>query len=146
MATRFRPINEKRELFLFGIALGILMIILEVLKANSFRAQTPIEVVVGIVAISFLMVGLWIGVYYLKKNPPKPEVAKNIPNEKLGISAREMEVIELLAQGLSNKEIANELYVSQNTVKTHLSHIFSKLHAKRRTQAIQRARELNLIT
>jgi ATP/maltotriose-dependent transcriptional regulator MalT len=62
-----------------------------------------------------------------------------------GISKREYEVLELMAQGLSNQEIAEKLFVSLNTVKTHTSNLFVKLDAKRRTQAIQKAKELGLI-
>ena len=63
----------------------------------------------------------------------------------LGITRRELEILELIAQGLSNREIADKLFVSENTVKTHSSRLFDKLGAKRRTQAVQIGKELGLI-
>jgi ATP/maltotriose-dependent transcriptional regulator MalT len=65
--------------------------------------------------------------------------------EGLGITRREMEVLELIAQGMSNQEIAAKLFVSENTVKTHLSRVFDKLGAKRRTQAVQMGKEMGLL-
>jgi ATP/maltotriose-dependent transcriptional regulator MalT len=97
-------------------------------------------------------VGVWIG---LKLTRKKQEIVIQsvqgdfIRNEKqleqTGISSREYEVLELMAQGYSNQEIAEKLFVSLNTIKTHITNIFLKLEAKRRTQAVQRAKELQLI-
>ncbi len=91
------------------------------------------------------MLGVWVG----NKLTPKKQVAEFQRNEEalsyLGISEREYDVLLLLAEGLSNKEIAESLFVSLNTVKTHLNNLYSKLEVSRRTQAVQKARELRLI-
>ena len=107
------------------------------------------EFYVGIVAVMFTILGVWAG---LKLTRKKTIIITN-PNfqfdesrlERLGISKREYEVLELMSKGHSNQEIADKLFVSLNTVKTHSSNLFLKLDAKRRTQAIQKAKELELI-
>lgn len=108
-----------------------------------------LEFYLGVVALVFTSVGIWAG---LKLTRPKTKVVVQstfIFNEeecnRLGISKRELEVLELMAQGLSNQEIADKLFVSLNTVKTHSANLFIKLDAKRRTQAVQRAKDLQLI-
>jgi ATP/maltotriose-dependent transcriptional regulator MalT len=89
--------------------------------------------------------GLWAGARLFRQPPPAPFAPNTLARESLGISEREFEVLTLLAAGRSNKEIANELHVSPNTVKTHVGKLFWKLEARRRTEAISRARELGLI-
>jgi ATP/maltotriose-dependent transcriptional regulator MalT len=107
------------------------------------------EIYVGMVAVMFSVLGVWAG---LKLTRKKTIIITNLNFqfdesrlEALGISKREYEVLELMAIGLSNQEIADKLFVSLNTIKTHSSNLFLKLEAKRRTQAIQRAKELSLI-
>jgi ATP/maltotriose-dependent transcriptional regulator MalT len=109
---------------------------------------------IGLIALLFTGVGIWAGKKLTQKKPPAPaaELFSSPPFlppaevlEKLGITPREFEVLELIAQGLSNQEIANRLFVSLNTVKTHTSNVFSKLDAQRRTQAIQKAKALGLL-
>jgi len=94
----------------------------------------------------FTGLGLWVGQKLTSPNKIQSEFLKN---EKalgyLGISERELEVLELVAKGLSNQQIAAKLYVSINTVKTHLSHLYEKMNVQRRTQAVEKARSLNLI-
>lgn len=110
------------------------------------------EFYIGMIALLFTVVGVWIGLRLTRR---KKEVIVQqvrtdfVRNEKylseIGISSREYEVLELLAQGYSNQEIAEKLFVSLNTIKTHIANIFLKLDVKRRTQAVQRAKELSLI-
>lgn len=96
----------------------------------------------------FTVIGIWAG---LRLTRPKivevsgPFELDSATLQKLGISKREYEVLELLSQGLSNQEIAEKLFVSVSTVKTHVSNVLAKLDASRRTQAIRRAKELRLI-
>lgn len=115
------------------------------------------EVYVGLIAIFFTILGIWVAskIIRRKTNTVIKEVEVIVPqvsferNEKeleyLGISNREYEVLEQMSQGLSNQEIADKLYVSLNTVKTHASNLYVKLDVKRRTQAVQKAKELRLI-
>ena len=103
------------------------------------------EVYIGAVAVGFTALGLWAG-YRLTSRGPKTAFEKNDRAiAALGISGRELEVLELLAQGSSNKEIADRLCVSPHTVKTHLGHLYDKLDVARRTQAVQKARELRIL-
>lgn len=138
-----------RTITLYGLALAALITLLKVLEYRLFVRDMSMEIYVGIIAILFTVLGVWAG---LKLTRKKTVVITN-PNfqldearlEALGISKREYEVLELMAKGFSNQEIADKLFVSLNTIKTHSSNLFLKLEAKRRTQAIQRAKELSLI-
>lgn len=139
-------------ILLYGLALGLLLAALQFFQYRLVLLEHAVEWYVGLVAMLFTGVGIWAGRKWARnKNAgvplavaapfrPKEEVL-----EQLGITPREMEVLELIAQGLSNQEIANRLYVSLNTVKTHTSNVFSKLDAQRRTQAIQKAKMLGLL-
>ena len=122
--------------------MGLLMIVLEVTHYKAIVKDIRIELFGTLVAILFMGLGIWLGVTWYKKriNFDKYDA------HKLGLSQREVEVLQLLSQGYSNQEIADKLFVSLNTVKTHIQKIYQKLNAKRRTQAIQKARELALIT
>lgn len=117
------------------------MIILEVVHYKTMVRDIQIEVFGGIIGLLFLVFGVWLGAKFFKKSTPEKFDAT-----KLGLSNRELEVLELLAQGYSNQEVADVLFVSLNTTKTHISNIYTKLNVKRRTQAVQKARELALIS
>jgi DNA-binding CsgD family transcriptional regulator len=138
----------KKTIALYGLALAGLVAILKFVEYRFFVQDLALEFYLGIVAILFTGLGIWAG---LKLTRKKVIIAD--PNfkldpatlDRLGISNREYEVLELIAQGLSNQEIADKLFVSRNTVKTHSSNLFLKLNAKRRTQAIQKAKELRLL-
>jgi ATP/maltotriose-dependent transcriptional regulator MalT len=114
------------------------------------------EIYGGLIAALFAGIGIWLGLKLTKKKEvliikevPVPATAVFSLNEQrlkdLGITKRELEILELIAQGMSNREIAEKLFVSENTVKTHSSRLFDKLSAKRRTQAVQIAKEMGLI-
>lgn len=104
-----------------------------------------VEVYVGLVALAFLSLGVWAGARLFRRSPSAPFTPNTRVRETLGITARELEVLDLLASGRSNKEIARALDVSPNTVKTHVASLYEKLEVKRRTEAIRRARELGVI-
>ena len=107
------------------------------------------EFYVGVVAVMFTAIGIWVGLRLTRKKVVivgAPFVLDEEKLRQLGISKREHEVLELIASGLSNQEIADKLFVSINTVKTHSSSLFLKLDASRRTQAIQKAKELRIIS
>lgn len=127
---------------IYGSLMGLLMIVLEVTQYKAIVRDIQMEVFGLLTGIIFMLLGVWLGItWYKKRNESDRFDAK-----KLGLSKREIEVLELLSQGLSNQEIADQLFVSLNTIKTHISKIYQKLNARRRTQAIQKARELALIS
>ena len=117
------------------------MVLLQIVNYRTMIQDIKVEVYGVIIGVLFLIFGIWLGT---RSNNGKKEKDKYDP-EKLGLSKREVEVLELLAQGFSNQEIADKLFVSLNTAKTHISNIYTKLNVKRRTQAIQKARDLALI-
>ena len=114
-----------------------------------FVREFSVELYVGIVAFFFTAIGIWVGLRLTRKKVIVMMNTQFTLDEgqlrRLGISKREHEVLELIAGGLSNQQIADKLFVSINTVKTHSSSLFLKLEASRRTQAIHRAKELRLI-
>jgi len=128
--------------------MAVLIGLLKIVEYRFFVRDIPLEFYVGTVAIIFTALGIWAG---LRLTRPKiidsgaPFQLDEANLRTLGISKREYEVLELIAQGLSNQEIAEKLFVSTSTVKTHVSNVLAKLDARRRTQAIQRAKELNII-
>jgi DNA-binding CsgD family transcriptional regulator len=103
------------------------------------------ETYLVLIALAFLGLGVWVGARLFRRPPAGPFEPNLKVRETLGVSDREFEVLTLLAEGRSNKEIANQLNVSPNTVKTHVAGLFEKLEASRRTDAISRARELGMI-
>lgn len=107
-----------------------------------------LEFYVGLVATFFTGLGVWVGLRFTRKKMVIVNAAFHFNEHaqiQRGISKRELEVLELMAQGLANQEIADTLFVSLNTIKTHSSNLFSKLEVSRRTQAIQKGKELSLI-
>ena len=114
----------------------------------QFLARTyPAEIYIGLVAAAFLGLGAWAGARLFRRPAASPGSFQR--NDRavgaLGISPRELEVLDCLAAGRSNKEIAAELSVSPNTVKTHLARVYEKLEASRRTEAMLKARELGIL-
>lgn len=154
----FKQLAKYKHLFLYGISLAILLFLLKWLEYRFVIIDHALEIYIGAIAAIFTALGIWLA---LKLARPKiqtvvveKEVYKTSENgfttneaalAKLGLSKRELEVLQLIAEGLSNQEIATRLFVSLNTIKTHSSRIFEKLDVKRRTQAIEKAKRLNLI-
>lgn len=130
------------------MAMAILIFMLKYLEYRLFIRDLSTEFYVGIVAVLFTILGVWAGLRLTRKKIVLvgPEFVFNTDAlRQLEISKREHEVLELLAQGHSNQEIADKLFVSLNTIKTHISNLFSKLDVKRRTQAVQKSKNLRLI-
>jgi len=140
---------------IYGLCGGILIVVLRVIEFRFLVVEHSIEIYGGLIAALFAGLGIWLGLKLTKKK--EVIVVKEVPipatqftlNEQrlkdLGITRRELEILELIAQGLSNREIADKLFVSENTVKTHSSRLFDKLSARRRTQAVQIGKEMGLI-
>jgi NarL family two-component system response regulator LiaR len=149
-----------RQLLLYGFILGLLIFLLKWLEYKFIISSHAFEIYAGLIAVLFTVVGVWAGwkltsrkkeIVFVEKlvtvNVPQqiPVEINSAEIEKRGISSRELEVLQLVADGLSNQEIADKLFVSLNTVKTHTSNLFLKLEVARRTQAIQKAKELRII-
>jgi DNA-binding CsgD family transcriptional regulator len=134
-----------RTILIYGAILAAATFALEWLEFRFLVQTHAVEAYVALVAVAFLGLGVWLGVKVLRRAPAAPFVVNTRAQETLGISGRELEVLQLLAAGQSNKEIARRLDVSPNTVKTHVTKLFAKLESRRRTEAIQKARELGVI-
>jgi DNA-binding NarL/FixJ family response regulator len=134
-----------RTILLYGVILALGAVGLQWLQYQYIVRTYPGEVWIALIAVAFLGLGIWVGFRLFHRARATEFVANKQVQETLSISARELEVLELLASGQSNKEIAQRLNVSANTVKTHIAKLFEKLEVKRRTEAILRARELGMI-
>ncbi len=135
-----------RIALIYGTLLAAGAFGLQALQYQFLVRTHAAQAYVTLVALAFLIVGVWIGARVFRRQPAPAEFQPNERvRETLKISARELEVLTLLSQGQSNKQIAQRLEVSPNTVKTHVANLFEKLDARRRTEAILRARELGMI-
>jgi two-component system, NarL family, response regulator LiaR len=138
----------RKTILIYGVAMAALTGILKFIEYRFLVRDLSLELYLGAVAVLFTAVGVWAGMKLTRRNVviANQDFKLNEPElQRLGISKREYEVLELIAQGLSNQEIADKLFVSLHTIKTHSSNIFMKLDARRRTQAIHRAKELGLL-
>ena len=141
---------------IYGLCGGVLIIVLRLIEFRFLVVEHSIEIYGGLIALVFAGLGIWLGLKLTRKTEvlivrevPVPVTQPFTLNEErlkvAGITPRELEILELMAQGMSNREIAEKLFVSENTVKTHSSRLFDKLGAKRRTQAVQLGKEMGLI-
>lgn len=146
----------RRHVLLYGLLGGVLIAGLKLIEYRWLVIEYSVEIYGALVAAVFASVGIWLGLRLtrVKETVVVREVVVPAPAnferderklESLGITPRELEILELIAEGLSNREIAGRVFVSENTVKTHLSRVFDKLGARRRTQAVQLGKELRLI-
>lgn len=154
----FKLISKNKQVLLYGGALAVLLVLLKWLEFKLIIVDHAFELYIGAIALFFTSLGIWLS---LKLTKPKIEtivvekpVYRSVSSgfkfnqdevTRLNLSSREMEVLQLMAQGLSNQEISERLFVSLNTVKTHSSKIFEKMEVKRRTQAIEMAQRLGII-
>jgi len=144
----------KKHILIYGLCGGVLIVILKLVEYRFLVVQHSLEIYGGLIALLFAVLGIWLGLKLTKtretiivKEVPAPQsfTLNETRLRELGITRRELEILELIARGLSNREIAERLFVSENTVKTHSSRLFNKLSARRRTQAVQAGKELGLI-
>ena len=144
------------HVLIYGLFGGVLIVSLKYIEFRFLVVGHALEIYGGLIALIFAGLGIWLGLkltgkkeVLVFKEVPAPSAQPFSLNEerqkKLGITKRELEILELIAQGMSNREIAEKLFVSENTVKTHSSRLFDKLGAKRRTQAVQLGQEMGLI-
>jgi DNA-binding NarL/FixJ family response regulator len=135
----------KKTILVFGLLILALLLLFQFSKYSFISGDLQIEYILAFVAISFLGLGLFINKRTQKHaSSPNRELDLN-KVEELGLSKREYEVLQEVALGLSNQDIAEKLFVSESTIKTHVSNLLVKLNAKRRTQAIQISKSLNII-
>ena len=149
---------KNKQIIIYGIALAVLLFLLKWLETRYILIDQPLDIYLGIIAVLFTALGIWLA---LKIRKPKVEtviIEKKVVlatgpdfilNEdevrRLNLSKRELEVLQLMASGMSNQEIAERLFVSLNTIKTHSAQIFEKMVVKRRTQAVDMAKRLSII-
>jgi DNA-binding CsgD family transcriptional regulator len=129
----------------YGVALAAGALALQWLHYDRLAQSRPGETYTALIAAAFLALGVFLGVRVFAAPKPMPFDGNPKAVASLGISPRELVVLKELAAGRSNKEIARRLEVSPNTVKTHLARLYEKLDAERRTDAVNRARELGII-
>jgi NarL family two-component system response regulator LiaR len=145
-----------RDILLYGVCGGVLIAVLKLTEYRFLVVEHSVEIYVALVAALFAGLGIWLGRTLTGKKPTMvikeapvriagPFVADETRVSQLGITPRELEILGLIATGLSNREIAGRLFVSENTVKTHSSRLFDKLGSKRRTQAVQIGKTARLI-
>ena len=151
----------KKTVLLYGLLGGVLVAGLKLVEYRYLVVEHSIEIYGGIVAALFSALGIWLGLRLTRPKetvvvkevrvpvevrvPLEPFVLNHARQQQLGITSRELEILQAIAEGLSTREIAAKLFVSENTVKTHSSRLFEKLQAKRRTQAVQLGKEAGLI-
>ena len=152
----------RRHVLTFGVLGGAVIVLLKLIEYRYLVVEYSIEIYGGLVAAVFAAVGIWLGgrITRPRETVVIREVQVEVPVEvaappifslnrtklaELGITNRELEILGLIAEGLSNREIAERVFVSENTVKTHSSRVFDKLGARRRTQAVQLGKEFGLL-
>lgn len=135
----------KKTIFIFAVLIIALLSLFQLSKYSIVSSDLKIEMIIAVIAVVFFV----LGIYLNKKSLQKPLIAKGEINkdqlEKIGLSKREYEVLTEICNGHSNREIAAKLFVTESTVKTHVSNILLKLDVKRRTQAIQKAKTLQIV-
>lgn len=152
--------SRKKNIIIYSIALALLLLFLKWIEYRLLIIGHASRLYLGVLAILFTGLGIWLAIRLAKPNtrtvvvekqimiaskPASPFVLNTAEIAKLNISKRELEVLQLMGEGLGNREIAGRLFVSLNTVKTHSSNIFGKLAVSRRTQAVEKAKRLGLI-
>lgn len=134
-------------LLTYGLIMAVLVFLLKWLQWKFFIADHAIDIYIGSVALLFTALGIWVATQFTA-GKPKPVITESINEaelKKLNLSSREYEVLQLLAKGYSNADIADTLFLSLSTVKTHVSNLYVKMDVKSRTQSIEKAKRLRII-
>jgi len=135
----------KKTILVYGLLILALLLLFQFSKYTIISGDLQFEYITAFVALAFLSIGLFINKRTQKELPESNREIDLKKVEELGLSKREYEVLKEVTLGLSNQEIAEKLFVSESTIKTHVSNLLVKLNAKRRTQAIQISKSLNII-
>ena len=152
----FRISAKYRQIIIYGISLALLLLLLKWLEWHFIIIDHAFEIYAGAIAVIFTGLGIWLAIKLIKPKVKTVVIERQVLagadfvlNEaevnRLRLSTRELEVLQLIADGLSNQQIAERLFVSLNTIKTHTSNLFLKMEVERRTQAIEMAKRLGLI-
>ncbi len=149
---------KNKATLIYGASLAILLFFLKWLELRFILFDNAFEIYIGVIALIFTALGIWLALKLIKSKVQTVFVEKEVYTtftrefvinqkalDELGISKRELEVLQLMAKGYSNQEIATRLFLSLNTIKTHSSNLFEKMDVKRRTQAIEKAKRMSLI-
>ena len=150
--------SKRKEILIYCISMALLLFLIKWLEAHFIVFNYRLDFFIGFIAIIFTVLGIWLALKLVKPRVETLIIEKEVFKDnsaqielnqqeiaKLGLSKRELDVLNLMANGLSNDEIAGKLFIGLNTVKTHSSNIFVKLDVKRRTQAVEKAKRLNII-
>lgn len=155
--------TRSRYLILYGALLAFLVFLLKWLQWKFLIVDNSIEIYIGLIAVFFTILGIWVATQLVKPKVetitetviiekeiyiPRPEdfSVNQKELEKLNLSTREYEILQLLARGYSNADVAGKLFLSLSTIKTHVSNLYLKMDVKSRTQAIEKAKRLKIIT
>jgi DNA-binding CsgD family transcriptional regulator len=145
-----------KQVALYGAIGGLLITLLKLMEYKHFVREYPSEIYGGLVALIFTAVGIYLGLKWTRTKEvvvirevavrrDGPFVLNAEKLKEVGLTPREHETLGLIAQGLSNREIGERLFVSENTVKAHSSRVFEKMQVNRRVQAVQKGKDLGLI-
>jgi DNA-binding CsgD family transcriptional regulator len=158
MGLGVRLSTKRKEILIYCISMALLLFLIKWLEAHFIVFNYRLDFFIGTIAIIFTILGIWLALklvkptvvtHIIEKEVYLDNLSQTVINQqeisRLGISKRELDVLNLMATGLSNEEIAGKLFIGLNTVKTHSSNIFLKLDVKRRTQAVEKAKRLNII-
>ncbi|ARV09901.1 helix-turn-helix transcriptional regulator [Winogradskyella sp. PC-19] len=135
----------KKTILVFGLLILALLLLFQFSKYSIYSGSTTIEIIISVIAIVFFVIGVFINKKYQRSTESLQDKIDYDKINALEITTREYEVLQHISEGLSNKEIAAKLFVSESTVKTHVSNLLLKLNAKRRTQAVQFAKNFRII-
>ena len=141
------PPPMTKTILIYGVALAVLALSFSSICYFYFVRELPTELFILLLALLFTGLGLWAGRFLSRQRstPSSGESVNDAAIEALGLTRRELEVLNLLAEGCSNQDIAARLFVSVNTIKSHVSSLLAKLDVHRRTQAVRKAQSLGLI-
>ena len=135
----------KKTILVFGLLILALLLLFQFSKYAIISGDLKVELIVAAIAIVFFFVGVYINKKSLHKSTSPVTDINHQKIKELDISNREYEVLQKIADGLSNKEIAEHLFLSESTIKTHVSNLLIKLDAKRRTQAVKKAKSFQIL-
>lgn len=152
-------LKDLKHIILYGLVLAILVFMLKWLQWKFLIVDNSIDIYIGLVAVFFTALGIWVATQLTKPKietiivekevfvPQRNAFIRNeVELEKLKLTNREYEILELITKGYSNTDIANTLFVSLSTIKTHTSNLYTKMDVKSRTQAVDKAKRLQIVT
>ncbi len=135
----------KKTVVLYGVLLALIVVVLKTIEYKWLLRDISWQLYVFIIALVFTVLGAWLGNHFFKTNTNKTTSINHQAIKQLGLSKRELEVLQVMCDGASNQQIADQLFISVNTVKTHLKSAFIKLEVENRVTAINKLNQLNMV-